>query len=654
MLRLRRRAEDECGAALVMSALLLVTLLVIAGLVLDVALVRNDRTQNKSAADVAVAAGLRSLELGGYPAPFRGVCEAVKYLRANHPGLSGMTGSYADGNGSSIAGDPCSTSSAQWTQLCVPNTIPNAKSTWATYHGTADGGRIVVDVKNGYLMSDGAGGPAFTDEPSGNVDDGDASLAGCDNLAVIISESEQPGFARAAFSGMMSSRIRSVGRVKQSFDIRAVIALLLLETNDCNALSINGTNAAIEVLGYGTHPGIIHADSIGNGANCNNQILNGASVTTGGTPSYSGPGILADSAETGSPPETGRVSVAALSGLVGSVPARAATACPSTVKGASLDPAISYACVTGSSRKGRINVDVLYRSRIAALRADAVAKTQGSAPAGWATYNCNPPNNVTAQKVWINCNNFNNAVVFSAADAEIVFNGGISGSNDITFVQPKYVYVGNGLSRSGGTLNVNTGSSTTCSARFTDDRSKTTKFVVAQGSFSTGGNSSLHLCGTTVLMGDSNSSGGSCYNGPAIPATNGVNPYDNCFNGSIGLSGSGSLDWTAPNASDVAMEWNKAASQTYLDNFEDLAFWTESSSNSSSLSGGGTNNMVGVFFLPNANSFHITGNGGQVILSNAQFIVRKLVMGGNGILKMRPNPNDAIAGPYFSNFELVR
>ncbi len=155
-------------------------------------------------------------------------------------------------------------------------------------------------------------------------------------------------------------------------------------------------------------------------------------------------------------------------------------------------------------------------------------------------------------------------------------------------------------------------------------------------------------------MGDSNSGGSSCYNGPAIPASDGVVPYDNCFGGYLSLSGSGSLDWTAPNATSTPMEWNDPASQPYLNNFEDLAFWTESSSNSNSLSGGGTNNMVGIFFLPNANSFHITGNGGQVILSNAQFIVRKLVMGGNGILKMRPNPNDAIAVPYFSNFELVR
>jgi len=646
--RLRRRAADERGAALVLSALVLVTLLLIAGLVVDVALVRTDRQQNKSAADVAVTAGLRRLELGGYPAPFRGVCEALNYLTANDAELAGMTGSITYGNGTPITGDPCSTTSPQWQHLCVPN----SPDTWAKYHGTAQSGRLVVDIKSGYLMSDGD----FNDEPPGATDDGSSTLGGCDNVAVIISETEQPSFARAAFGGLMGSRVRSVGRITQSFDIRAVIALLLLERNDCNALSINGTNAAIEVMGYNHHPGIIHSDSIGNGDNCNNQVLNGVAVTTGGSLPYSGPGILADSAETGSPPEPGHVSVAALAGLVGAVPSRAATPCPSTVKGASLDPAIPYTCVTGSTRKGRINVDVLYRSRIAALQADAAAKTSGSAPDGFTPYNnCNAvPAVVTAQKVWINCNNFNNAVIFTASGAQIIFNGALSGSQDMTFVEPAYVYVGNGVSRTGGTMNVNTGALPTCAERFVADRTKTTKFVVARGSFSTGGGSTLHLCGTTVLMGDSTSGGGSCPNVPAIPATNGVNPYDNCFNGYISLSGGGSLDWTAPNVTSTPMEWDKSASQPYLDDFEDLAFWTESSSNSNSLSGGGSNNMVGVFFLPNANSFHITGNGGQVILSNAQFIVRKLVMGGNGVLKMRPNPDDAISVPYFSNFELVR
>jgi hypothetical protein len=222
--------------------------------------------------------------------------------------------------------------------------------------------------------------------------------------------------------------------------------------------------------------------------------------------------------------------------------------------------------------------------------------------------------------------------------------------NAVTFTEPDYVYVGNEVKRTGGTLSVNRGSSSNCTDRFLADRAKTTKFVIARGGFSSSGGATLRLCSTVVLMGDATGSNASM---PAIPATNGVDPYDNDFHGPINLGGGTNIDWTAPNVSSTPMEWDKAASQPYLDDFEDLAFWTESE-DGNKLAGGGSNNMVGVFFLPNADPFTITGNGGQVILNNAQFIVRKLVMGGNGVLRMRPNPNDAVSVPYFSNFELVR
>jgi hypothetical protein len=653
--RLRHRAGDERGAILVMSVLVMTTLLIAAGLVLDIALVRTDRQQNKSAADVAVAAGMRNLELGGYPAPFRGVCDAVKYLKVNDSELSAMTGTWTDGTlpaGIAIgSADPCSTSAPEWMQLCIPNT----PSTWAWYHGTADGGRLVVDIKNGYAMSDGT----FADESLTSSDTGDTALGNCDNLAVMIRETEQPGFGRLALGGTMTTRIRSVARITQSIDATAVIALLLLERHDCEVLSFSGSNAAVAVQGNGNKPGIIHSDSIGDGANCNNQILDGVAASTGGTPPYVGPSILAGQAETGSPAESGHVSVTALSGVPGAMPGRAATACPSTVVGA------PSSCPTGSSYKGRINVDVLYRARIASLQADAAAETAwttGTVPSGWTVYNsCNSvPPLVTAQKVFVHCSNFNNAVIFAAVDQtndqQVVFDGGISGSQTMTFQGPTKLYVANGLSRSGGTFSVNIGTSTDCTSRFAipGARTKTAKVVIANGALSTSGGATLHLCGTMVLMGDSSSGGNSCPNLPAIPATNGVVPYDNCFAGTIGLSGGGSLDWTAPNATDSALAWDQAASQPYLANFEDLAFWTESASNSSSLSGGGSNNMRGIFFLPNANSFHITGNGGQVIDSDAQFIVRKLIMGGNGLLRMKPNLNDSVKFPYFSNFSMVR
>lgn len=654
-LAVHRRGADERGAVLVIFMLLIVSLLTVAGLVLDFGLVRADRRQNKSAADLAVAAGMRSLELGGYPAPFRGVCEAVKFLRANQPELASMTGEYLRGNGSPISSsDPCTTSASEWYDLCLPNT----DSTWAWYRGEADGGRIAVDIKNGYRLSDGG----FSDESLVSGDAGDADLGSCDHLAVIVREKRNPGFGRVVSKDELSSSTRSVGRITQSVKSTAVIALLLLERHDCETLTFAGTNSAVFVQGYGTHPGIIHSDSIGDGANCSAKILNGAEATiTNASSYYEGAAILAEqaplSADPAEPPSPGYVSVAAKSGIPGSKSEDYSGDCPDEILAQPSD------CVTGSSRKGRINVDILYRARIAALRAEADTRTKWNQlqaeSAGFVWYpNCGSvPATVTERYVFITCPSFKQDVTFTADNAEIVFGGQVSGSNNMTFENPAKIYIRDGLALQGGNFNVNTGplaapTAGSCGARFPSARSKTTKLVVANGDFKgTGGN--VHLCGTMVLMGDGSPGGGSCPKPPAIPATNGVVPYDNCFKGTIALSGGVALDWTAPNATDGGIAWDESGSQPYLDNFEDLAFWTEAST-SSSIAGGGANTMKGVFFLPNSNPFEITGNGGQVIQTDAQFIVRKLKLGGNGILSMRPNPNNSVAFPYFSGFTMVR
>lgn len=664
---IRRRGAEERGATLILFSLILVSLLGAAGLVVDVGLVRTDRRQNKSASDVAVAAGMRGLELAGQPAPFRGVCEAVKFLKANQRELSGMTGTFKNGDngttnaaGVMISADPCSASSPEWYQLCAPDT----KSTWAWYHGTADGGRLVVDVKNGYVLSDGN----FSEEALIPGDSGDTDMGNCDHLAVVVSETQTPGLGKVIYGGNLTSRIRSVGRITQSIDATAVIALLLLERNDCEVLTFNGTNSALIVQGNGIHSGIIHADSIGDGDDCNAKILSGATASTSG--GYNGAAILAEKAEISADPpnapDPGHISIAAKTGIPGSKSENYSPDCPTMIL------AQPSGCVTGSSRKGRINVDILYRARMANLQAEAATRTgwnQSQAttaapdhPAFTWYNNCaSVPATVTAQYVFINCSNFNNAVTFTAANAEVIFSGRISGSADMTFENPAKVYIRDGLSRSGGNFNVNTGGSTTpgfpnCSARFPSQRDKTTKLVVAQGNLSTTGGANLHLCGTMLLMGDNSAGGGSCPSPtpPAIPTRNGVAPYDNCFNGYISLAGGGALDWTAPNRTEDGMEWNAPTDAPYLDTFEDLAFWTETAGSNNSISGGGGNTMKGVFFLPNADPFTITGNGGQVIQTDAQFIVRKLKLGGNGVLSMRPNPNNAVEFPYFSGFSLVR
>jgi len=632
---LHRRRRDERGATIVIFCLVLIGLLVTAGIVLDFGLVRSDRTQNKGAADVSVAAGMRSLELAGYPAPFRGVCGAVAYLKANHPQLSGLTTAshFTKGNGAPTAStDPCTTAAPEQSQLCLPSDT----STWATYQQTIGG--LAVTIKNGYDLNEGG----YPDETLvAGADPGSTDLGNCDHLAVMITETAQPGFGRVAYGGSLTTRIRSVGRVTQSFDVQALIALLLLERDDCRVLSFSGTNSRVVVKGHLDRPGIIHADSIASssGANCtSSQILAGNAATT--PDGVAGPSILAKQAETGSPPKPGQISVSALSGIPGSTPEKAATACPSTVLG---EPS---SCVTGQSRKGRAPVDALYRTRIVALQslaATQTAWTNAQATAnGFVVKSC-PSGIVTEQRVFVDCSNFNNSATFTANDAEVIFNGKISVGTPLTFVNPRSVYVRDRVTLSGASdlLSINAGASANCTDRFTADRSKSTKFVVLGGQLSASGGTA-RMCQTMVLLGNG-----------TIPTSNGAAPYNNSFSGNIGLSGGGGFDWTAPNETNNTMEPTDTNDIPFLDHFENLALWTETESGNS-LSGGGTNVMSGVFFLPNANEFTINGGAEQAIERDAQFITRKLKLTGNGYLTMKPNPDDSISFPYFSSFSLVR
>ena len=85
--RFRARGRDEGGFTLVIMSAVLVGLMGSAAMVLDFALVRSDRQHNKSAADMAVAAGVRAFNFDGVVAPFHGACAAIDYLKSNHSAL---------------------------------------------------------------------------------------------------------------------------------------------------------------------------------------------------------------------------------------------------------------------------------------------------------------------------------------------------------------------------------------------------------------------------------------------------------------------------------------------------------------------------------------------------------------------------------------
>ncbi len=92
--------------------------------------------------------------------------------------------------------------------------------------------------------------------------------------------------------------------------------------------------------------------------------------------------------------------------------------------------------------------------------------------------------------------------------------------------------------------------------------------------------------------------------------------------GYISLGGGiGGLVWTAPLAG----------------NFEDLALWSESPL-AHAIGGQAGNALTGTFFTPLADPFTLTGQAGQ-FQTDAQFVTRRLEVGGQGEVKMHPDPD---------------
>src|SRR5207248_5238520 len=69
--------------------------------------------------------------------------------------------------------------------------------------------------------------------------------------------------------------------------------------------------------------------------------------------------------------------------------------------------------------------------------------------------------------------------------------------------------------------------------------------------------------------------------------------------------------------------------------FNKLALWTEKS-DVFTLNGGGTLDLQGTFFAPEADTFKLTGGGGSKLL-NAQFIAYRLSISGGGTLNLVPS-----------------
>ncbi|MBA3652669.1 MAG: hypothetical protein H0W70_00585 [Actinobacteria bacterium] len=682
-----RGADGERGAVLIVVSVAMVAVTTIAALALDVAQLRTDRRVNKSLADTAVRAGLGVLNLG----PWSGICRTRDYLKNNSPALANFdAGSerwfQLDAPLNALTSSPClNTGSAPFTTLCLPGALNSPRfDTWGKLTATAGGGRYNIEVQSGYAMPDSR----FAEDSVAGADNGSSLMGSCDNLSVIITQSQAPFFGRITGSGDRTTRIRSVGRLGLITTGEYNPALLLLERAACDVLSVNSNNSRVIAQPYLGHPGVLQVDSANRSGCASNQaVLNGASTS-------GGPSIVACSSKALSPTSgcdidpagTGAPSFIGLYGL-NFQPAGA-----NMTSGAGT---YGDTAAVRSGQSGRQSIDALYRKNVVALDTEArgVLTTNGTTsrtmPPGCAamgsagtctgngltwlvfptqtscsmaslnTYFVANPLDKLKQNVWFNCDlNVNGLLglvplTLSGSNSYIVITGQLAVSSTFAITDPRTIFVGGrsngnkiGLDiGNGGNLNVNNPvAGVNCALPI---GLGTTRMVVADGAFNVASGGTAHLCQTFVYM--ANGYG-------KVPATNGTAPCTCAYNGTVAVGSGSTIDWVAPNAItlrrptplDVDLGSVPPGTQPY----EDIGLWTEAGGVSSISAGGGAA-MVGVYFLGNADQFTLTGNSGANVRLNAQFISRRMKVTGGATVSLVLSPYDSIPALVY-NMVLVR
>lgn len=692
--RLEGRHRED-GAVAIIMALSLTGLLVIVGMVLDFGLVRVDRQVDKSGADAAVMAGLQGMAAGGGASsnPYAGICNAMNYLKQNDTRFASMASSGSGASWSTLGSPPTSVSvncSSPPSTTCSPGDT----STWVKYvwSGTYQGTALQVTIQSGYALPD----PNFPEDslPAASSDNNDGAQ-GCDQLAVIIRQNRQPGLGSLATSSQLVSTIRSVGRVTPGNGDMAP-ALLLLKRSGCPSLSIGAAagGSHIYVLGAKssngiTQPGTIHADA--DGSSCSGSIFAGKGSS--GIAAFAAP--LSSNPAQADPTKPGLItSLAVQKGIsgttvrdsndyvCGSTQAATATSIP-------VNPcAVPRKDVVGRGLVTRAPIDTRYLATVKGIVSTAKSVFSNVTAASHAGYvvlpgGCNPTQaqvdgaGLTASSsVFVDCTaNGGFTAGVSIPGSVFVFNGSVQPSGTLSLPNATKVYIAGAATKdaislsNGNTFSVHAQGNTSgglCSNLPTgvaNDKDKAVVVVKAGDLKETGG--TLQMCYTTMVMmgNDTTSTNGAC-----LPSANGTAPTATPCNGGAGdgqlTQSGGNVDWTAPNVLDVTIDpsGNPSSDATKYwadtDGPEDLAFWDESYGSSSNpnyqMAGGGTLHTVGVYMVPNADPFTITGGASQT-LTNAQYIATSIQLNGNNAtLIMTVDPNSAVPLPRLALVGLVR
>lgn len=664
MSRIRRLRGDERerGAVLIIAALSLIGLIVVAAIVVDLGMARETRREAQSDADLAALAGGWFLAGNGstaYAKNPRAGCEAV--LESLQENINDWP---------STAGLPC-TGFPQSTGLC---TTSSPATTVTSTSSSPYGVTVSWPVPDTEIDRDEFGGTGVFDGSP------------CERMSVEIRRKDPAFFAGVIGRNGETIRARAVVRVDPREGAKGVPALLFLERRTCQVLDVSsggGNASGIHVFASGPQMGYIHSDSraqVGDGCTTNENAggynVYGTALPSGG-PSIRADGVPASGTSSAVPGRIGLYSLyPGVNGRGGAVYQGGCSWLTESNNAGCAASGLSSEAV-GADIMSRRRVDDRYGARITTLYSDARSSvlTDGAGAdrivTGSACGNGGDGATYPEARVYVRCSTFS-AQDVTFLGSKVTFSGQVSVAGPVRFPNVRELYIaGCGASggsnctgleiKPGGVWAVNTSwpSSVACTAeRPSGDPTVNWSVMAVLGGPFTVQNATVRMCQTAVFL--SYESGSSFQ---PVRVTSGAPncstiipcPADTVPSGVQGasprldLSNAQSVNWTAPNQSSDA--------PTDASPYEDLALWTEAISGGSSelcgMSGQATTVVAGIFFHPNCR-FQYAGQADNSNQFNAQFIGRSMVVSGQGVLRLQPNPQDSILVPLSGTPRLIR
>ncbi len=651
----RARGDGDRGIVLILVAVAMIAILAVAAMAIDLGTKRSNRRSDQTVADLA------SLAAGYFLA---GNGSATTMFSPNLACRGALTSAQANVPEFTPTQNPvtaCAALPVDASTLCTGATVPVDVVFSDTRHTLSIRYPIPTNELTDIRFAGGTGSEDGTQR--------------CERMRVTFSETSPTTFARVIGVNEQVTQASAIVRSTSTASVLNVPTLVLFERSNCGVLYTGGQGTFIIEAPSSSNPAWIQLDSEGKGTCTNNDNEGGRVVYAASTGNSR---IEIQPTAAGTPGLLGMYSVnPAVNGRGSSTYTG-----PSASNGVSLQPSATEVV-------SRAPVDLAFNSpsRDAITQLHARAWSRVTAPPS-GTYTlvngsqCNGPGPILGTVVYVDCPEFVAGAASSFTQAsDVYFTGKVTVANNMSLSLPlvQRLYIrgcrvtgspasgstncgNNATSTSNayalsvnGTLLVNTTTFAPC-ASYTPTIGgelfhRITEVATLGGPVIVGGGANLAMCQATLYVGRTGATylplhrtfgAPNCTTLKPCPADAGTTWIDEGYVNMGG--GNGVVHWSAPNR--MAEPANAA------NPLESLALWAESA-RPSFLKGTGASSSTGVFFTPNS-AVSFQGQGAQAVPQNAQYFARSLTISGQGTLRVRPNPGDALLFPRPGGYALIR